>query len=186
VVAVAASSRKVGLVCLNARLTAVRVRHYDLRRRRSVSDKIAFIIDALDEVADSLAPETLLLESDPRQCRRLNPGRSRVVEWAEDRGLKVRFLSAAEACAKVAGTASTLAVAERLATRYPGLAELVLDGSGRLLRSHDRWRNVRPLVVAFALAHAFSSQAVTTAFGGEPKAKRSTPTRYDPRLSRPP
>jgi hypothetical protein len=131
VVALAASSRKFGLVCLNARLAPVRVRLHDMRKRKTAQAKIATMINALDEVADNLAPETLVLERDPRQHRRLDPGRSRVVEWAEQRGLKVRYLSAAEACARVSGTASTFAAAERLAGCYAALAKLVLDGSGR-------------------------------------------------------
>ena len=186
VVALAGSSRKFGLVCLNARLVPVRVRLRDIRKRQTASDRIAAIVAALDEVADHLAPETLVLERDPRQQRGLDPGRSKVVEWAEDRGLQVRYLSAADACAKIAGTANTFAAAERLAARYAPLAERVLDGNGRLLRGHDRWRDVRPLVVAFALAHAFAANAVTTAFGGSISSPaRTHPTPYDPRDSRP-
>jgi len=183
VVALAASSRKFGLVVMNARLVPARVRLRDIRKRRTTPSKIAAMVATLDEVADHLAPETLVLESDPRQHRGLDPGRSQFVEWAEDRGLKVRYFSRADACAKVAGTAGTFAAAERLAAQYAALAERVLDRNGRLLRSHDRWRDVRPLVVAFALAHAFASNAVTTAFGGPPARTRSTS--YDPRCSRP-
>jgi len=171
-------------VCLNARLVPIRVRLHDIRKRQTASDKITAITDALDEVADHLAAETLVLERDPRQQRRLDPAHSRVVEWAEDRGIKVRFLSAAEACTKVAGTASTFASAERLAARHAPLAQQVLDSNGRLRRSHDRWRDVRPLVIAFALAHAFAANAVTTAFGGQLARTESSP--YDPRLSRAP
>ena len=77
VVALAASSRRFGLVCLNARLAPVRVRLRDIRKRRDAADKIAAIVAALNEVADNLAPETLVLERDPRQHRGVDPGQRR-------------------------------------------------------------------------------------------------------------
>ncbi len=185
VVALAASSRKFALVCLSAKLVPLRVRFADIRKRRSVESKVAAMVAELDEVAANVAPETLILERDPRQRRLVVPGRSRVVEWAQDRGLRLKFEAAADACARVAGATNTFAAAERLSACYPPLAELVLNESGRLHRDHDRWRELRPLVNAFALAHAFAADAVQHAFGDRGPSTRRTPSTYDPRDSRP-
>ncbi len=88
------------------------------------------------------------------------------MRWADSRGIRVAQFTLARACTEVCGESRLAVATKRIVSRYPALAERLLDARGNVLRDTERWRHVRPLVVAFVLAHAFAAHSVINAFGG--------------------
>jgi hypothetical protein len=153
-VAVAISGRRLGLVCLSARLRAVHVRVRYLRDRPT-RDKIAIVVREISHAVRTHDPPLLLVEC-PRH--ELVPGFSARINLVlakalGDAAVPCVAVRAADAARRL-GTPTLLRAGELLAQRYPSLARRVLDEQRRLRKSNDVWREVRPLVVAFLLAHA--------------------------------
>jgi hypothetical protein len=165
-VAFSASLRGFGIACLSPKLTTIRAVHGTPRRETSDQDKRRTIFDALADVFRDTAAPTLVLEADCRTMSRPVSIGPDVIRWADNRGIRVARLTLAQACTEVCGESQLARAAQRIVSRYPALAERLLDSRGNLLRDMERWRHLRPLVVAFVLAHAFAARSVINAFGG--------------------
>ncbi len=166
VVAISASQRRFGLVCLSPRLTAIRAELRCLHRYAARSGRIAVIRDALDNIVGSSDAPTLIIEDEGHVPRALHLSRSSIVPWAEENGLRVVRMSRASACHEICGQADLRTAAMHIAKRYARLASEVLDAHGKVCPCSERWQMRQPLVTAFVLAHAYAARTVINAFGG--------------------
>jgi hypothetical protein len=181
--------RKVGIVCLDARLEPLRVRLRSVRKRTTPEAKLDAMYEELGMAARRYGAATLVLEAgSPRR------GGTSFLAALGARGTELGFevvrLDVSDACARVGEGPTLFSAAERLATRYDAVAHRILDAHGRLLRSVGRWREIRPLVVAFVLAYAIYAQAIVRAFGGAERSDLNPthhpPPEYASRSSHPP
>ncbi len=140
--------------------------HGTPRRKTSDKDKARAIFGALTDVFKSTAAPTLVLETDKDSSSRLESIEQKIADWADGRGIRVVHFTLAQACTEVSGEPRLAVTTQRIASRYPALAERLLNTNGNLTRDAERWRHLRPLVVAFVLAHAFAARSVIDAFGG--------------------
>jgi hypothetical protein len=166
VVAFSASLRGFGITCLSPKLTTIRAMLGTPRRSTSDSDKKRTIFDALTGVFNDTAAQTIVLEADSRTLSRPVSILNDINDWADDRGIRVVHFTLAYACTEVCGESQLTAAALHIAFRYPALLERLLNAREVLVRDAERWRHLRPLVVAFVLAHAFAARSVINAFGG--------------------
>jgi len=133
------------------------------------------------------------MRAEIERCARLHGAPILVVETASNRrrdigrvlmalathgealGMHVVRLATSDAYARVSGIPCAFAAAERLAVRYDPVRKRVLDGNRRLLKSFGRWREIRPLIAAFALAHAHAVRTIVGTANGAPLPAASDP-----------
>jgi hypothetical protein len=185
VVAIVPTMRKVGVACLDARLRPLRHRLRSVRKRTSQTAKLAAMCDEIERSARLHGATVLVLEAESGRRRAVTSVLRALADHGEALGMRVVRIRTNEAYARISGVLSALAAAERLAVRYDPVSCRVLDANRRLLRSFGRWREIRPLITAFALAHAFAVRSITGAVTRGPSA--FTPDLaipYDPGSSR--
>jgi len=185
VVALVPSMRSVGVVCLDARLRPLRSRLRGLRKRRTRAAKVAAMRAELERCVRLHGAPVLVLEIASCRRRGVGPMLTALVAHGEDLGMRVVRLATGDAYERISGVPTALGTAEALAQRYDPVRVRVMDASGRLLRSFGRWREIRPLIAAFALAHAFAVRTIVgAASGGLAPVHLVHP--HDPKSPRPP
>ncbi len=130
----------------------------------------------LEDVITATDAQTLVLEAD--DFRHSSPELlRRVAEWTEARGIRLVRWSRKGACTEVCGQPVLVDAVRQIVSRYPILRERLLGQKGEMRRDPERWRHLRPLLVAFVLAHGFAARSVIKTFGSIPPHPQPPP--YD-------
>jgi len=139
-------------------------------RTRRLRDHIAendVVATLLRDFAHDLvmrAPGTVVVECDfeQRHAPITDALAEGLVRHARESGFRVVTLSFAHACQRISSDGSARTAAQVLLKRYDALAKRLAPRGIPLLR-HERWREAKPLVAAFALAHAVGLDVLTSA-----------------------
>ena len=166
VVAISASKRRFGLVCLSPRLTVIRAELHCLHRHATRAARIAVIRRVLEDVIESTDAPTLVIEDEVDARRALRLSKSSIVDWAEEHALRSVRLSCAHACHEICGNSDLRMAATSIATRYTRLKNEVLDEHGKIRSCAEHWQMRRPIITAFVLAHSYAARSIISAFGG--------------------
>ena len=159
------SHRRIAVVCLNHRLSAIVAKRQCLHRHRSYEERIVAIRTLVDEVVGNIRPATIALECGVGEGRSARRIRDALAEWAENQGLRVIEVSRHDASEDICGERSLRAAFERIASRYPILSEESSVARSPTKVSSHEWEARLPLITAFVLAHAVAARAVVTAYG---------------------
>jgi hypothetical protein len=135
------------------------------RLRDRATDKAAIAV-VLKELAYELkmrAPGLVVIERNVEKCRaQITDVLAGHLECqAREAGFRVVTLSLTEACARIVSDGSARAAARVLLRRYDILAQRLAPNGVPLLH-HERWREEKQLVTAFALAHAVGLDVLTS------------------------
>lgn len=164
ILAIAPSPRHAGIVCLDDRLKAIVAR---ARRLRDLVDDSAALTALAADVRyelDCRAPRIVVIERavEPRRAPLTDRLAERVVAQAREAGVRIITLSFVEACERISSGSSARSTAHALISRYAALGKRLAPRGVPLLR-HERWREAKPLVTAFALAHAVGLDVLASA-----------------------
>lgn len=164
ILAVAPSRRHAGIVCLDGRLRAIVARTRRLRDHGAEETVVATLVAEFVYELNARAPGTVVVERDfeQRHAPLTDLLAERLVEHARESGFRVVTLSLNEACERISSDGSARTAAQLLLGRYEALAKRLAPCGIPLLR-HERWREAKPLVTAFALAHAVGLDVLTSA-----------------------
>jgi hypothetical protein len=164
ILAVAPSRRHAGIVCLDGRLRAIVARTCRLRDHVAESAVVTTLLAEVAHELETRAPGTVVVECDfeQRHAPLTDLLAERLVQHARESGFRVVTLSLADACERISNDGSARTTAQVLLRRYEALAKRLAPRGIPLLR-HERWREAKPLVTAFALAHAVGLDVLTSA-----------------------
>lgn len=159
--------RGYAIVCLSPRLTATRAILHTPRRATPDTDKLRSMLAELESVIEATDAQTIVVDvgrSDDHSATLLDG----VVPWTETRGLRVVRWNSRHACSEVCGSPTLLDAVRRIVSRYRALREGLIGPGGELRSNYEHWRHLRPLLIAFVLAHGFAARSVITTFGSIP------------------
>jgi hypothetical protein len=164
ILAVAPSPRHTGIVCLDGRLRAIVARSCrgrDCDSDESIADAV---LRRFERELRLRAPGIVVVEHgvEPSRAQLSDVVAERVVEHARNAGVRTRELSLPDACKRITGGESSRDTAIVLLGRYEALRKRLAPLGTPVFR-HERWREAKPLMTAFALAHAVALEVLTTA-----------------------
>jgi hypothetical protein len=154
ILAVAASSRHAALVCLSGRLRVIVARSVRLRDLPTEKSSVRRVLARFELEAALRAPGTVVVENAGDRLMEA------IAQHARAAGCRLVVLSFATACERIMGRADGRETALVLLRRYKPL-EKRLAPRGTPLFRHERWRESKPLAMAFALAHAVALEVLT-------------------------
>jgi len=160
VVSLSVSARWLGLVAIDRALRPREARACSLRRFALEQDRAAFAAKAVRQLVERVRPATIVVEE------RKVDGRGkqfRVVGEAVQgmlAGYSLRRMSLASACMVLTGGSDVARTAVHLADRHDVLARQ-LDLSTPASPFCGRYREIRPLLVALALAEVVALEHLT-------------------------
>lgn len=164
ILAIAPSVRHAGIVCLDGRLRALVARSVRVRGRGSEEELTGALARELEREVDARGPGLVIVEHGfaPGTATLTYQVAEALANHARETGVRVVRVSFAGACARITGERSAREAALVLLRRYPALAKRLAPTGTPLLR-HERWREAKPLLTAFAIAHAAALEVLTTA-----------------------
>jgi len=160
VVSVSLSARLLGLAAIDRALRLRDARPCSLQRFRSTEHKSAFVTKAVRQLVERLCPTTIVLEE--RELAERDERLCAVGRAVQDTlvGYSLRQMSFAAACIALTGRRDIARTAVHLADRYDVLARQ-LDLTTPATPFRGRYREVRPLLVALALAEVVAHEHLT-------------------------
>lgn len=163
ILAVAPSARHVGIACLDGRLRAIVARSHRVRDRVTAGSIIRAAVAGLEHEIAQRTPGTVVIEGEfgPGHATLAQVLADELVRRARESDTRVVRLSLAAACVRITGAGDARETALVLLGRYQALRKRLAPAGAPLLH-HERWREAKPLMTAFALAHAVALEVLTT------------------------
>lgn len=164
ILAIAPSPRHAGIVCLNGRLQAFVARTLRLRDLETAVLRRRALRLTLERELAMRSPGIVVVESgfDRRSSPLSHALAEDVATTARASGFRIVRVSFAESCARLVPDGTARDVAISLLHRYDALARRLAPLGTPQLRQ-ERWRETKPLLTAFALAHAAGVEILTSA-----------------------